>query len=134
VLLNEPSTFRRYGLSSPSMWRDRGSLFGFEATYARTHNDLSAEVMIGVGELESPAGAAGQVELLPEEERAGARARTATDCIDRVAGARLLVDALQSRGYPNIRVELQVQPGEGHLTVAPLNLSRALRSFWPVPV
>jgi uncharacterized protein len=134
VLLREPSTFRRYALSSPSLWWDRGCMFEVEADYARTHDDLAAEVLVGVGELEAPAGAALQLHLLPEAERAKHRAETAKDRPDMVTGARLLADTLSMRRYPNLTVELQVQPGEGHLTVAPLNLSRALRSFWPVPV
>jgi predicted alpha/beta superfamily hydrolase len=134
VLLHEPSTFCRYGLSSPSLWWDNGSIFEVEAEYARTHTDLQADVFLAVGELESAAGKVSQVDLLPEEERSSERAKTASYRADMVAGARLLADALRNRDFPSLSIELQVQPGEGHMSVAPLNVSRALRCFWPAPV
>ena len=56
VLLTEPSTFRRYGIGSPSLYRDDGvkSMFDHEAEYAQTHDDLPAKVSFTVGGYENP--------------------------------------------------------------------------------
>jgi predicted alpha/beta superfamily hydrolase len=40
VLLSEPTTFRRYGIGSPSLWWDAGSIFTREEEYAQAHADL----------------------------------------------------------------------------------------------
>jgi uncharacterized protein len=38
VLLNEPATFQRYGLGSPSFWYHNGVIFEQEKAYAATHH------------------------------------------------------------------------------------------------
>jgi predicted alpha/beta superfamily hydrolase len=56
VLLNEPATFQRYGIGSPTLLWDNGLMFDHEAAYARTHDDLPAKVFFSVGANESSAG------------------------------------------------------------------------------
>lgn len=91
VLLNEPSTFRRYRLSSPSLWWDGGVIFQHEAAYAQSH-DLTARVLVSVGELEQPSAQLAHRHRLPEEARAKERAELATDSVDMVAVAKLFAN------------------------------------------
>ena len=56
VLLTEPSMFKRYGLGSPSLWYDHGSIFERKAAYAASHDDLNAKVFLSIGEYEGPVG------------------------------------------------------------------------------
>ena len=44
-----------------------------------------------------------------------------------------MVSALRSRGYPSLQVELEVLPGEYHLTAPPMSLSRSLRYLFDAP-
>ena len=130
VLLHEPSTFRRYGLSSPSLWWDGGVIFQHEAAYARTHDDLAARVLVSVGELEQPSAQLAHVHRLPEDARAKERAELATDSVDMVAVARLFADALAGRSYPGLETEFQVYPDESHVTAWSVSLSRSVRYLW----
>jgi predicted alpha/beta superfamily hydrolase len=130
VLLHEPSTFHRYGLSSPSLWWDGGVMFQREAEYARTHDDLAARVLVSAGELERPSAQRANVHRLPEGERAKARAEAATDHVDMATGASLFADALASRSYPSLETEFQIYPGENHVTAWSVSLSRSMRYLW----
>ena len=127
TLLREPAMFRRYCLSSPSLWWDGGAVFDHEAEFAAGHDDLDARVFIGVGADESAGAQPDVIERLPEADRVKARKEAATDTVDMVAGARLFADALSSRRYPNLQLELQVHPGEDHITAGFVSLSRGLR-------
>lgn len=134
VLLHEPSTFRRYLLSSPSLWWDKGLIFDHEAAYAAAHSDLDARVFIGVGADECAAAQPAVIRRLPESERVKERKEAASDHVDMVAGARLFADALSDRQYPSLRLELQVHPGENHCTAGFVNLSRGLRYLFDHPL
>jgi predicted alpha/beta superfamily hydrolase len=127
VLLREPAMFRRYCLSSPSLWWDKGIIFDHEAEYAAKHADLDARVFIGVGAHESPAAQPAIIRRLPQEDRLKERKQVARNRVDVVAGARLFGDTLADRRYPTLQVELQVQAGEDHMTTGFVNLSRGLR-------
>jgi predicted alpha/beta superfamily hydrolase len=133
VLLHEPETFRHYALSSPSVWWDGGVIFEHEAAYAADHDHLAARVFVGVGADETPGAQPDVIRRLPEDQRVAARREAAADTVDMVAGSELFADALRSRRYPDLALELQVQPGEDHATAQTVNLSRALRYFWDQP-
>jgi predicted alpha/beta superfamily hydrolase len=133
AMLHEPATFRRYCLSSPSVYWDGGIIFDREAEYAATHNDLDARVFIGVGAGECAAAQPEMIRRLPETDRVKERKEAATDTVDMTTGSRLLADALADRAYPNLQVELQVQPGEYHHTAHVVNLSRGLRYLFDQP-
>jgi predicted alpha/beta superfamily hydrolase len=134
VLLHEPAMFRRYCLSSPSLWWDEGLIFDHEAEYAAGHDDLDARVFVGVGADECPAAHPRMIRRLPEGDRLGERKEAATDRVDMVAGARCFVDALADRGYPNLQLELQVHPGENHSTAGFVNVSRGPRYLFDMPI
>jgi predicted alpha/beta superfamily hydrolase len=127
VLLHEPGMFRRYCLSSPSLWWDKGIIFDHESEHAAGHDDLDARVFIGVGADECAGAHPGLIRRLPEADRVKERKEAATDHVDMVAGARLFADALTDRAYPSLQLELQVHPGEDHCTAGFVSLSRGLR-------
>jgi predicted alpha/beta superfamily hydrolase len=129
VLLTEPRTFRRYGIGSPSLWWDDDMMFRYEARYAEAHTDLPAKVFFSVGEHEDHDGRQREVSRLSADERAAAGLRH----IDMVADTERIVSALRSRNYPSLEIESAVLPGEFHVTVPQLNLSRSLRYLFDAP-
>jgi predicted alpha/beta superfamily hydrolase len=129
VLLSEPTTFRRYGLGSPSLWWDNDIMFEREANYAATHDDLSAQVFVAIGEYEDHDGRQREVARLSAEERARAAERD----VDMVADAERLVTSLRRREFPSLAIDSVVLPGEFHITVPQLNLSRSLRHLFDAP-
>jgi len=129
VLLTEPTTFHRYGIGSPSLWWHNDIIFELEARYAQEHDDLPARVFFSVGEFEDHEGRQREVVRLSAEERARARLRI----IDMVADTERMAASLRGRRYPSLDVASTVLPGEFHVTVAHLNLSRALRYLFDAP-
>ena len=52
VLFTQPETFNRYIIGSPSIWWAKEDALALAESYGKTHNDLRANVFIGVGGLE----------------------------------------------------------------------------------
>lgn len=114
ILFTEPTLFHTYVLGSPSFWFDRRHMIGVEQAYARTHDDLPAEVFMYVGGYEGPG--------------AGPRYSTGADM---VGDMRAMERALTSHDYPGLTVSSVVLEGEDHLTVAPVGFTRALMAVLP---
>ncbi len=134
VLLTRPASFRRYGIGSPSLWWDQGSMFALEAQYAETHDDLAARAFFSVGALETLEGRRRFIDQLPAHRREHAEAEDAADPpVDMVADCERMVTALRGRAHPNLDLGYEVLPGEYHETAPPLNLSRALRYLFDAP-
>jgi uncharacterized protein len=134
VLLNNPATFRRYGIGSPPLGWDNGAMFDHEAEYARTHDDLPAKVFFSVGAYESTEGERRWTAQLPADRRAKAEAQAEGDPpYDTVADTERMVAGLRGRGYRSLEIELEVWPGEYHQTAPPLALSRSLRYLFDAP-
>lgn len=114
ILFTDPTLFQGYVLGSPSFWFDRRHMMGVEQTYARTHDDLPAEVFMYVGGYEGPG--------------PGARYSTGADM---VGDMRAMERALKSHAYPGLTVSSVVLEGEDHLTVAPVGFTRALMAVLP---
>ena len=114
VLFTEPTLFSAYVLGSPSFWYDRRHMLKMEADYARTHQDLPAQVFMYIGGWEVP----------------GPDRRNTSDA-DMVADVRTMEQALKSRAYPHLRVSSVVLQDEDHLTVAPVGFTRALTAVLP---
>ena len=129
VLLNEPGTFRRYGIGSPALDYDNHLMFMHEEEYARTHDDLPANVFFSVGEYENTAGDERYFAQLAADKRTDAD----LEDWDYVADTERMVDALRSRTYPSLDIECEILPGEYHDTSPPLNLSRSLRYLFGAP-
>jgi uncharacterized protein len=108
VLFHEPQTFQRYIIGSPSVWFDSLVTLRCEAEYARTHRDLPARIFMSVGQL---------------EERPGSTFKMVTNM-------KRLADSLQSRHYPNLRLETYVFEGEIHVSAPGATISRGLRSIY----
>jgi uncharacterized protein len=134
VLLNEPATFRRYGIGSPALFWDNELLFDHEAAYAGTHDDLPAKVLFSVGANENSEGDRRWRAQLPADRRAKAEARAEGEPpYDMVADAERMIAALRGRKYPSLEIEFEVWPGEYHQTAPPIALSRSLRYLFGAP-
>ncbi len=136
VLLSEPDAFRRYGIGSPALSRDKEAIFGKEEDYAKAHTDLNARVFFSVGGYENPVGDRRFLEQLPADRRAKEEAQWTAEGYtgeDYVGYCERMVAALRSRGYPSLQIECEVLPGEYHETAPPLNLSRSLRYLFDAP-
>ena len=129
VLLNEPTTFRRYGIGSPALSWDNDLIFSHEVEYSRTHDDLPARVFFSVGAYENTAGDERRLAQLPPERQGSAEPEN----WDFVADTERMVTALRNRAYPSLEIEWEVLPGEYHETSPPLNLSRSLRYVFGAP-
>ena len=101
VLFNHTDAFDRYLIGSPSIRWDNEISFDSEANYAKRHDDLDKHVYISVGGLEG---------------------------FSTIPNAYRLYEQLLAREYPNLKIELEVLPGETHMTsIAPF-VMRGLRT------
>jgi predicted alpha/beta superfamily hydrolase len=110
VLLNEPATFRRYGIGSPSLWWDDKMIFEREAHYARGHHDLAGKVFFSVGVDETPHGSRRLLEQLRGDACANAEAQDAFPSFDMVGDAERMVALLRGRAYPSLDLAFEVLP------------------------
>lgn len=117
VLLSDPTLFAGYVLGSPSYWYDDHHMDGMEAAFAAAHQDLPAQVYMYVGEYE---------DMRPGDPRYAKRYNMVTD-------ARRMTRSLRSRGYPSLRIELDVLQEEDHLSVAPTGFTRGIKFLFGKP-
>jgi predicted alpha/beta superfamily hydrolase len=115
LLLTRPDTFEHYILGSPSLWFDRGVMFGREQAYARAHKDMPASVYFGIGGRETLA--AGRKRSRSEEDA------------DMVADVREFEAALEARRYPGLATRLEVFADEDHASVFPFLFTHGLRAY-----
>ena len=111
ILLTQPEMFSGYILGSPSYWYDNHYMEGMESAFAASHRDLPAGVYMYVGQYE---------DMRPGDPRYATRYNMVTD-------ARRMAQALRSRSYPSLRMNLDVLEGEDHLSVAPGGFTRGLK-------
>jgi predicted alpha/beta superfamily hydrolase len=129
VLLREPAVFRSYIIASPSLWWDNYTIFKLEERYAQARDDLAATVYFGIGADETHEGRQREARNMPPDQRA----KTGAWYIDMVADMTRLVAQLQQRQYPALNLRSETFPGEFHITVPPLALSRGLRYAFGAP-
>ncbi len=115
ILFSEPRLFDGYILGSPSLWYDRHHMAAREKAYAATHDDLPARVYMYIGEYE---------EMRPGDPRYAKDVNMVTD-------TRNMDQALRSRKYPSLRMEVEVLNDEDHFTVAPRGFTRGLKYLLP---
>ncbi|WP_228765429.1 alpha/beta hydrolase [Sphingopyxis solisilvae] len=115
ILFSQPRLFDGYILGSPSFWYDRHHMAAREKAYAAKHKDLSARVYMYIGEYE---------EMRPGDPRYAKDVNMVTD-------TRNMDQALRSRKYPSLRMEVEVLNGEDHFTVAPRGFTRGLKYLLP---
>jgi uncharacterized protein len=126
VLLNQPDTFQRYIICSPSLLYEYDLMFRQETAYAEGHQDLAARVFLTCGALENEQEGLAQLEKLPPEMVSAVR---------EVWGGRMqmvellhpFAEQLRSRRYPNLELTVHVFPEEHHHSVYPAAVSRGLR-------
>jgi len=129
TLLTQPTTFRKYGIGSPSLWWHDDIIFEYEASYAAAHDDLPVKVFFSVGACEDHDGRQREAGRLPDEERVKAGLRY----IDMTADTERMVAALRARRYPHLEIDSVVLADEFHITVQHVNLSRSLRYLFDAP-
>jgi len=104
-LLKEPGLFRRYAISSPSVWWDNRKILDIEKSFSANNQGLNAQVFLSVGSLEG-------------------------DMM--VSGMNALGDALKSHSYNGLSLTTQVFDGETHFSVFSSSVSKAIRVLYPV--
>jgi uncharacterized protein len=129
VLLREPAVFRSYIIASPSLWWDNGAIFALEERYAQAYDDLATTVYFGIGADETHEGRLREAQNMPPDQQA----KTGARYIDMVADMGRLTGRLQQRRYPALNLRTETFPGEFHITVPPLALSRGLRYAFGAP-
>ncbi len=141
VLLTAPAEFRRYIIGSPSLWWDHGVMLRSETLSAGgaspsrqvgpawMDNDAPVTVYLGVGSNETHEGRQRELVNMPAVERAVSASRY----IDMVADTLRLAEHLRRLDGLTTRVEHDILPGEFHITVPLLTLSRGLRSVFDAP-
>jgi predicted alpha/beta superfamily hydrolase len=105
TLFHAPATFRRYLVSSPSLWWDKGMTFSDEAAYAAEQADLDARVFLSAGGLEEP----------PDST------------LQMVSNVKTLAQRLRSRNYASLKLAMHIFDEETHLSVSPSAITRGLR-------
>lgn len=115
ILFSEPRLFSGYILGSPSFWYDRHHMAAREKAYAATHDDLPARVYMYIGEYE---------EMRPGDPRYAKDVNMVTD-------TRNMDQALRSRKYPSLHMEVEVLNDEDHFTIAPRGFTRGLKYLLP---
>jgi predicted alpha/beta superfamily hydrolase len=100
VLFHQPETFRRYVVSSPSLWWDKKVIFEYEREYASKHTELPAKLFLSVGSLE----------------------------MQMVSNLKELVEILEQRKYRGLEWESHVFEDEGHISVWGTAICRGISS------
>ena len=134
VLLNEPATFRRYGIGSPPLGWDNGAMFDHEAEYARTHDDLPAKVFFSVGANENTEGQRRWRAQLPADRRAKAEAQAEGDPQYKKKDTPADVERISCEKWGGLR-GLNPQPSEPQSDALPIELRppRSQRAARPGP-
>lgn len=138
VLFNQPDTFRRYLLLSPSWWWNEYELWRWEQDWADGHEDLVASVFACFGGLETAAEhrkiALHALALASGEGKAAIEATIArADERGWMQGAELIPRfqaTLAGRAYPGLRLASAVMPGEIHETIPAVAFARGLRAVF----
>jgi len=101
VLFEHPGIFKRYKISSPSLWWDDGAIFEYEKRYAEANSDLPAYVFLSVGDVE----------------------RT-------VESWKELVQILEERNYNNLKLSTMIFDDAPHLTACALAGIRGVKAVF----
>jgi len=114
TLFRHPETFSRYLIISPSLWWDRGSIFGEEESLARSTVDLRAKVVFVVGDAEEQSERGWPNLGLPA---------TVGRALRQVSNLRELSRRLASRNYSNLSLKTLLIPDGYHVTALPGEIS-----------
>ena len=103
AMFTRVEVFDRYVIGSASMQWDDNVVFAEEVEYAKHHDDLDKVVYLAAGGLEGEG---------------------------TIPNAYLMYERLLSRGYPGLKIELEVLDGETHMTGINATVMRGLRSVF----
>jgi predicted alpha/beta superfamily hydrolase len=113
ALFNEPDTFNRYIIGSPSAWWDDEVILKQAEAFIASHDDLPARVYMAAGALEE-VGA----------ESVGFRMVTNMYRIEKM---------LQVAGLQGLDLQVHTFPDETHMTVVAMNYIRGLQAVYDKP-
>jgi predicted alpha/beta superfamily hydrolase len=108
ALFTRPGAFARYLAISPALWWAKGHLTGLEESYAKTHDDLDAQLYLCVGEAEEA--------QAPE--------------VKMVSELKAFAGRLEGRAYPSLALSREVLPGETHVSVFNAGISNGIRRLF----
>jgi len=108
ALFTRPGAFARYLAISPALWWADRHLIELEERYARTHDDLAAQLYLCVGEAEEAQ--APEVRMVSELEAFAGR--------------------LDGRGYRSLALSHEVLAGETHVSVFNAGISNGIRRLF----
>jgi predicted alpha/beta superfamily hydrolase len=116
ALFSKPNLFRGYVIGSPAIFWDNGILWQQEKKYYSLNNKLSADVFLGVGELEDT-----HPYHFPKSTRHLASG------ISLVKDVQAMSQRLQERKYEQLNMKTHIFEGETHMSVIAPLISRGLR-------
>ena len=111
ALFTRPGAFRRIVAISPALYWGERRLFELEAALAKRTADLPVDLFLAVGGL---------------EEAHDPQARMVSSLYEMEA-------VLRARGYPGLRMSMEVFPGETHMSVFPAAVSRGVSQVFGGP-
>jgi predicted alpha/beta superfamily hydrolase len=127
ALLNEPSTFQRYIICSPSLFYDNEIMFRQEGAYAAKHTDLPARIFMTCGMLENLAGMEASYAKYPPSVKKNFLRLGKLGMIEFIEP---FVAQLRARRYPSLRLSVHFFADEHHNSVYPAAVSRGLRTVF----
>jgi predicted alpha/beta superfamily hydrolase len=115
AMLQQPQSFEKYVIGSPSLGYGEGALFKLESEYAKQHKDLPIKLFLGIGGEEehapfSPAGYIGTIVSVSDFYRFTA--------------------ILQERGYEGLQLTTRVFEGFDHTDVGGPLVAAGLRNVF----
>jgi len=113
VMFNQPDTFNRYIIGSPSAWWDKEVILKQAKKFAASGKPLNARVFIAVGALE-------------EQGAMGAQYRMVTNVYR-------LETLLRTANIEGLRLSTYTFPGETHTSVVAMNYIRGLQAVYDKP-
>lgn len=115
VLFNQPDTFNRYIIGSPSIWWADRAIMKDAVAYMDSHESLDAKVFMAVGALEESVGG---------EE--AAKAAMVTNLFQ-------LADQLRTANLKGLELTTHLFPNETHSSVIGMNYSRGIQTVYTRP-
>ena len=134
VLLNQPETFQRYVIISPSIWWNQEEVWKWESRFAKNNNDINAKVFVTAGGLETSE----ELKRIIQQvlNMGGPMAemyKNIAKGYDKYGWPKMaeitpvFVDKLKLRGYKNLKIHCHNMPDETHTSVGSGAFSRGLR-------
>ncbi|WP_299981568.1 alpha/beta hydrolase-fold protein [uncultured Pseudoteredinibacter sp.] len=117
ALFEHSDSFRYYLISSPSIWFSNRWVLKKELAVAKETMDINAELFMGVGAFERPAGSNDDYNKPTP--------------INMVKDFGLLYDQLEQRNYPSLRLNKQIVEQAHHELTYPTVLTQGL--YWLLP-